>query len=76
MVLGSEGLVLGLGIMGLGMGISVLEEGHLGFVGRRNGFWGSVGCVGTWGVGFGVWGGCLWLGWAWGRWFWACAGWF
>ena len=47
MVLGSEELVLVLGIMGLDMGISGLREGHLGFVGYRDGFWGSVGCVGT-----------------------------
>ena len=55
---------LGLGVVCLGMGISGLGEGQFGLTTYRVGFWGSVGCVGAWGIGIWDWRGGRGLGWA------------
>ena len=55
MFLSLDRVGLGLGLVGFGGVVFGFGEGQLGFVARNVGFWGSVGCVGALGIGFGGW---------------------
>ena len=64
LVLGLCGLVSGLGVMGFGNVVLGFGVGQVGFAGWWGRFWGSMGCVGTWGIGIWDWRGGRGLGWA------------